>query len=264
MPDQRQRAATDPMSAHAPTAPHEPSADARLDLRVGATPPGTTRVCCRTRRKGCCDVPRRVTISRAGMFAVLTGLVPLDAAPIIVLYLIYAVMGIVETLTDSAAVAVLPQAVAAGNRGRRRARRDERASLRRSRADEPGARGTVRGGCHRGDHGRWSRTQAVATVDNATRRVELRGTPRQRRRVAHRRAGAHLIRSRRPAQSDPARTARADGSRSPSRAASGTRCPLGISTHLGDGARRLTSHVTRHTSARHPRRDDLRSWRRAR
>ncbi|MFD4636335.1 MFS transporter [Lentzea sp. NPDC058436] len=49
--------------------------------------------------------------SRAGMFAVLTGLVLLDAASIVVLYLIYAVMGIVETLADSAAVAVLPQAV---------------------------------------------------------------------------------------------------------------------------------------------------------
>jgi MFS family permease len=49
--------------------------------------------------------------SRAGMFAVLTGLVLLDAAPIATLYLIYAVMGVIETLADGAARAVLPQAV---------------------------------------------------------------------------------------------------------------------------------------------------------
>lgn len=51
--------------------------------------------------------------SRAGMFAVLTGLVLLDAAPIASLYLVYAVMGVIETLADGAARAVLPQAVPA-------------------------------------------------------------------------------------------------------------------------------------------------------
>lgn len=49
--------------------------------------------------------------ARAAMFALLTGLVLLDAAPIAVLYLVYAVMGVVETLADGAARAVLPQAV---------------------------------------------------------------------------------------------------------------------------------------------------------
>lgn len=49
--------------------------------------------------------------SRAGMFAVLTGLVLLDAAPIAVLYLVYAVMGVIETMADGAARAVLPQVV---------------------------------------------------------------------------------------------------------------------------------------------------------
>lgn len=49
--------------------------------------------------------------SRAGLFAVLTGLVLLDAAPIVVLYVVYAVMGVIETLADGAARAVLPQAV---------------------------------------------------------------------------------------------------------------------------------------------------------
>ncbi|MFC3494832.1 MFS transporter [Glycomyces rhizosphaerae] len=51
--------------------------------------------------------------SRAAMFAVLTGLVLLDAAPIATLYLVYAVMGVIETLADGAARAVLPQAVPA-------------------------------------------------------------------------------------------------------------------------------------------------------
>lgn len=51
------------------------------------------------------------SFSRAGMFAVITGLILLDAAPIVALYVVYAVLGIVETLADSAAVAVLPQAV---------------------------------------------------------------------------------------------------------------------------------------------------------
>lgn len=49
--------------------------------------------------------------SRAGMFALLTGLVVLDAAPIAALYAVYAAMGVVETLADGAARAVLPQAV---------------------------------------------------------------------------------------------------------------------------------------------------------
>jgi predicted MFS family arabinose efflux permease len=49
--------------------------------------------------------------SRAGMFAILTGLVLLDAAPIATLYLVYAVMGVIETMADGAARAVLPQAV---------------------------------------------------------------------------------------------------------------------------------------------------------
>ncbi|HEX2143464.1 MAG TPA: MFS transporter [Glycomyces sp.] len=49
--------------------------------------------------------------SRAGVFAVLTGLVLLDAAPIATLYLVYAVMGVIETLADGTARAVLPQAV---------------------------------------------------------------------------------------------------------------------------------------------------------
>lgn len=48
---------------------------------------------------------------RAGMFAVLTGLVLIDAASILALYVVYALMGIVETLSDGAATAVLPQAV---------------------------------------------------------------------------------------------------------------------------------------------------------
>ncbi|SDE01945.1 MFS transporter, partial [Glycomyces harbinensis] len=49
--------------------------------------------------------------SRAAMFALLTGLVLLDAAPIATLYLVYAVMGVIETLADGTARAVLPQAV---------------------------------------------------------------------------------------------------------------------------------------------------------
>ncbi|WP_205328344.1 MFS transporter [Glycomyces sp. YM15] len=49
--------------------------------------------------------------SRAGMFVVLTGLVLLDAAPIATLYLVYAVMGVIETMADGAARALLPQAV---------------------------------------------------------------------------------------------------------------------------------------------------------
>jgi predicted MFS family arabinose efflux permease len=49
--------------------------------------------------------------SRAGMFALLTGLVVLGATPIAVLYAVYAVMGVIETLADGAARAVLPQAV---------------------------------------------------------------------------------------------------------------------------------------------------------
>lgn len=51
--------------------------------------------------------------SRAVIFAALTILVLADATPLVALYVVYAVMGIVETLSDSAAVAVLPQAVAA-------------------------------------------------------------------------------------------------------------------------------------------------------
>lgn len=47
------------------------------------------------------------------MFAVLTALVAVDAAPLAALYVICAAMGVVETLSDSAAFAVLPQAVAA-------------------------------------------------------------------------------------------------------------------------------------------------------
>lgn len=49
--------------------------------------------------------------SRAVMFAILTGLVLLDAAPIATLYLVYVVMGVIETMADGAARAVLPQAV---------------------------------------------------------------------------------------------------------------------------------------------------------
>ena len=52
--------------------------------------------------------------SRAGVFAALTVLVLVDATSIVALYIVYAVFGIVETLSDSAAVAVLPQAVPPG------------------------------------------------------------------------------------------------------------------------------------------------------
>jgi len=51
--------------------------------------------------------------SRAVIFAVLTALVVLDATPLIALYVVYAAMGVVETLSDSAAFALLPQAVPA-------------------------------------------------------------------------------------------------------------------------------------------------------
>lgn len=50
--------------------------------------------------------------SRAAVFAALTALVAADAAPMAALYAVYAFMGIVETISDSTAVAVLPQAVA--------------------------------------------------------------------------------------------------------------------------------------------------------
>lgn len=50
--------------------------------------------------------------SRAAIFAALTALIVADAAPMAALYAVYAFMGIVETISDSAAVAVLPQAVA--------------------------------------------------------------------------------------------------------------------------------------------------------
>ena len=50
--------------------------------------------------------------SRAAIFAALTALIIADATPMAVLYAVYAFMGVVETISDSAAVAVLPQAVA--------------------------------------------------------------------------------------------------------------------------------------------------------
>jgi predicted MFS family arabinose efflux permease len=50
-------------------------------------------------------------LSRAAIFAGLTALVVADATPLAALYAVYAFMGIVETISDSAAVAVLPQAV---------------------------------------------------------------------------------------------------------------------------------------------------------
>lgn len=50
--------------------------------------------------------------SRAVLFAALTALVVAQATPMAALYIVYAFMGIVETISDSAAVAVLPQAVA--------------------------------------------------------------------------------------------------------------------------------------------------------
>ena len=49
--------------------------------------------------------------SRAALFAVLAALVLTGAAPLVVLYGVYAVLGVVETLSDSASFAVLPQAV---------------------------------------------------------------------------------------------------------------------------------------------------------
>ncbi|GEK21760.1 MFS transporter [Cellulomonas xylanilytica] len=49
--------------------------------------------------------------SRAALFAALAALVLTGATPLAVLYLVYAVLGVVETLSDSAAFAVLPQAV---------------------------------------------------------------------------------------------------------------------------------------------------------
>ncbi|WP_017590573.1 MFS transporter [Nocardiopsis ganjiahuensis] len=49
--------------------------------------------------------------SRAVVFGLLTLLVSLDMAPLTVLYLVFAVMGVVETVSDSSAFAVLPQAV---------------------------------------------------------------------------------------------------------------------------------------------------------
>lgn len=49
--------------------------------------------------------------SRAAMFALLAALVTIDAAPLVALYVVYAVMGVIETLSDGAASAILPQAV---------------------------------------------------------------------------------------------------------------------------------------------------------
>lgn len=50
-------------------------------------------------------------LCRALVFAVLTGLVVLNAAPLPVLYAVVATMGIVETVSDTSVFAVLPQAV---------------------------------------------------------------------------------------------------------------------------------------------------------
>lgn len=49
--------------------------------------------------------------SRSALFAGLTALVLTETTTLIALYVVYAVMGVVETLSDSTAVAVLPQAV---------------------------------------------------------------------------------------------------------------------------------------------------------
>lgn len=49
--------------------------------------------------------------ARALMFAVLTVLVALDAANLWVLYVVYALIGVIETLSDSAVFAIVPQAV---------------------------------------------------------------------------------------------------------------------------------------------------------
>ena len=51
------------------------------------------------------------SFSRGLLFAALTVLVFTDTVSMVALYLVYAFMGIVETLADSAAVAILPQAV---------------------------------------------------------------------------------------------------------------------------------------------------------
>ncbi|WP_052850523.1 MFS transporter [Streptomyces avicenniae] len=51
--------------------------------------------------------------SRGALFAVLTLVVLSDTTTLTVLYMVYAVMGVIETLADSAAVAILPQAVPA-------------------------------------------------------------------------------------------------------------------------------------------------------
>lgn len=50
-------------------------------------------------------------LSRAAIFAGLTALIIAEATPLAALYAVYAFMGVVETISDSAAVAVLPQAV---------------------------------------------------------------------------------------------------------------------------------------------------------
>ncbi|HEY8914661.1 MFS transporter [Lacisediminihabitans sp.] len=52
--------------------------------------------------------------SRALLFALVTVLVILHAAPLAALYIIYAAMGVIESLSDSSTFAVLPQAVAPG------------------------------------------------------------------------------------------------------------------------------------------------------
>lgn len=49
--------------------------------------------------------------SRAALFALLAALVVTGATTLVALYAIYAAMGVIETLSDSAAVAILPQAV---------------------------------------------------------------------------------------------------------------------------------------------------------
>lgn len=51
--------------------------------------------------------------SRGLLFAALTVLVLADLTSMVALYLVYAIMGIVETLADSAAMSILPQAVPA-------------------------------------------------------------------------------------------------------------------------------------------------------
>ena len=52
------------------------------------------------------------SFSRGSIFAGLTALVVTGATPLTALYVVYALTGIVETLSDSAALAILPQAVA--------------------------------------------------------------------------------------------------------------------------------------------------------